>query len=77
MLALFITELGGRDFSAMDNGELHTDKPILYFWVALIASEIAGGRKQVDGASTCSSRLYRLCFGTLFFRPRFLQHEMG
>ena len=25
------------------NGELYTDKPILYFWLALIASKIAGG----------------------------------
>ena len=25
------------------NGDLYTDKPILYFWLALIASKIAGG----------------------------------
>ena len=25
------------------NGELYTDKPILYFWLVLIASKIAGG----------------------------------
>jgi 4-amino-4-deoxy-L-arabinose transferase-like glycosyltransferase len=25
------------------NGEIYTDKPILYFWLALIASKIAGG----------------------------------
>jgi 4-amino-4-deoxy-L-arabinose transferase-like glycosyltransferase len=27
----------------MVNGDLYTDKPILYFWLALIASKIAGG----------------------------------
>jgi 4-amino-4-deoxy-L-arabinose transferase-like glycosyltransferase len=27
----------------MLNGDLYTDKPILYFWLALIASKIAGG----------------------------------
>ena len=59
------------------NGDLYTDKPILYFWLALIASKIAGGVNEWTVRLPAGSGGYRLCLGNLFHRPRLLQPESG
>jgi 4-amino-4-deoxy-L-arabinose transferase-like glycosyltransferase len=53
------------------NGDLYTDKPILYFWLALIASKIAGG---VTGWTVLLWAALALSW-QLILSPRFLQHE--
>jgi 4-amino-4-deoxy-L-arabinose transferase-like glycosyltransferase len=44
--------------SAPVNGDLYTDKPILYFWLVLLASKIAGAVNE------CTVRLLATLGGT-------------
>jgi 4-amino-4-deoxy-L-arabinose transferase-like glycosyltransferase len=57
------------------NGDLYTDKPILYFWLALIASKIAGGVNEwtvrlPSALAGIGFVLATYCVGRDFFSPR-------
>lgn len=57
------------------NGDLYTDKPILYFWLVLIGSTLAGGVSEWTVRFPCALAALGLvlttyAFGRDFFRPR-------
>ena len=57
------------------NGELYTDKPILYFWLALVASKIAGGVNELtvrlpSALAGIGFVLATYCVGRDFFSPK-------
>jgi 4-amino-4-deoxy-L-arabinose transferase-like glycosyltransferase len=57
------------------NGELYTDKPIFYFWVALVASMIAGGVTEwtlrfPSAASAVGLVVVTYALGRNFYSPR-------
>lgn len=57
------------------NGQLYTDKPILYFWLVLVFSKIAGGVNEwtvrlPSALSAMGLVLTVYCLGRDFFRPR-------
>ena len=59
------------------NGDLYTDKPILYFWLALISAQNFRRRQRMDGAlARCIGRR-GVRFGNLLDRTRFSQRPCG
>ena len=57
------------------NGDFYTDKPILYFWLVLIASKIAGGVNEWTVRLPSALAGIGFVLTTYLYRPRLLQLE--
>ena len=59
------------------NGDLYTDKPILYFWLALIASNIAGGVSEWTVRSPAALGGIGFVLATYFVGRDFFSPKVG
>ena len=59
------------------NGDLYTDKPILYFWLVLIGAEIFGAVNEWTVRLPAALGGVGFVFGNLPFRTRFFQRPCG
>ncbi len=59
------------------NGDLYTDKPILYFWLALIASNLAGGVSEWTVRSPAALGGIGFVVGTYFSGRTFFSPKVG
>jgi hypothetical protein len=53
------------------NGGIYTDKPVFFFWLALVASKIAGGVSEWTVRTAGCTRRYRVYLTTVLLQPGF------